>query len=261
MEYNFIRHHLEDGIKIVILNRPDVLNSFNVEMSNELLKELSLSAEDENVRAILLTGEGKAFSAGQDLSDIIKGEEILSPGELIREIYNPIIRLIRNSEKPILCAVNGIAAGAGANIALSCDIVVASDQAGFVQAFSKIGLIPDSGGTYFLPRLIGFQKASALMMLNDKISAKEALEMGMIYKVFPHSHLNEESLKLAKTLAEMPPKSLALIKKALNETFHNDLETQLSLELKYQEQCGETLDYKEGVTAFIQKRKAIFSGK
>lgn len=262
MEYKYIKHQLEEGVKIIILNRPEVLNSFNIQMSTELLSELSVCGEDENVRAILLTGEGKAFSAGQDLSEVIKQNgEPVNPGELIREVYNPIIRFIRNIQKPVLCAVNGIAAGAGANIALSCDIVVASEQASFVQAFSRIGLIPDSGGTYFLPRLIGFQKASALMMLNDKVTAKEALEMGMIYKTFPHTSLNGESLKLSKQLALMPPVSIGLIKMAMNESFHNDLETQLSLELKLQEQCGNTNDYKEGVQAFIEKRKAVFTGK
>lgn len=262
MEYKFIKHHLEEGVKIIILNRPDVLNSFNMDMSSELIRELNFSGEDENVRAILLTGEGKAFSAGQDLAEIIKSDGgIVGPGELVREIYNPIIRFIRGVDKPVVCAVNGIAAGAGANIALSCDIVVASDHAAFVQAFTKIGLIPDSGGTYFLPRLVGFQKASALMMLNDKISAKEALELGMIYKIIPHAQLNEESMKISKQLAAMPPKSLSYVKRAINESFNNDLESQLSLELKLQELCGETNDYKEGVTAFIQKRKAVFSGR
>jgi len=262
MEYNHIKHQLEEGVKIIILNRPDVFNSFNLAMSNELIKILTLSGEDENVRAILITGEGKAFSAGQDLSEIITADgEIKGPGELIREIYNPIIRFIRNIEKPVVCAVNGVAAGAGANIALSCDIVVASEQASFVQAFTKIGLIPDSGGTFFLPRLVGFQRASAYMMLNEKINAKEAFEMGMVYKIFTHSLLNEESLKISKRLAEMPSRSLALLKKALNESYHNDLESQLSLELKLQEQCGQSSDYKEGVRAFIEKRKAVFTGK
>lgn len=262
MEYNYIKHQLEDGVKIIILNRPEVLNSFNLGMSNELLNELNNSGGDENVRSILLTGEGKAFSAGQDLGDIISPDgDIKPPGELIREIYNPIIRFIRNIPKPVVCAVNGVAAGAGANIALCCDIVLASDQASFIQAFSKIGLIPDSGGTYFLPRLVGFQKAAALMMLNEMISAREAFEMGMIYKVFKHSSLNEESLKISKDLAVMPPKSLSLIKKAMNESFHNDLESQLSLELKLQEQCGETEHYKESVKAFIEKRKPVYSSR
>src|SRR5690606_3815959 len=213
------------------------------------------------VRAIVLTGNGKAFSAGQDLKEVTNPD--LHPGfkNILEEHYAPIIELIRKLEKPVIAAVNGVAAGAGANIALACDIVLASENAGFIQAFSKIGLIPDSCGTFFLPRLIGFQKASALAMLGDKVSAEEAEKMGMIYKVFPAESFMEEAQKIAVTLSQMPTKALALTKKALNASMQNNLEQQLALESKYQIESAQTEDYSEGVNAFVEKRKPEFKGR
>lgn len=248
-----------DGIVIIRLNRPDKFNSFNRQMALDMQKALDAAATDPSVRAILITGEGKAFSAGQDLGE---ATDPSGPGiqKIVREHYNPIIQKIRAVEKPVVCAVNGVAAGAGANIAFACDIVIAASSATFLQAFSKIGLVPDSGGTFFLPRMIGFAKASALMMLGDKVSATDALQMGMIYKVVDDASLQSEALSMSKQLAGMPTKALGLTKRLLNESFANNLEQQLQLEEKLQAASGETKDYKEGVTAFMEKRKPNFTG-
>ncbi|MBK7887900.1 MAG: enoyl-CoA hydratase/isomerase family protein [Bacteroidetes bacterium] len=248
-----------DGVRMLSLNRPDKFNSFNKEMAVQLQNELDLVAADPEIRAVLITGEGKAFSAGQDLSEAIDPD---GPGipTIVREHYNPILQKIRALEKPIVCAVNGVAAGAGANIALACDIVIAASSASFIQAFSKIGLVPDSGGSFFLPRLIGFQRASALMMLGDKVSAQDALQMGMLYKVVADELLKEESLKIAATLSKMPTKGIGYTKLLLNESLSNDFFTQLNREEKYQQLAGETADYKEGVDAFLEKRKPVFKG-
>ncbi len=255
-----IIYHVENGVATIQLNRPKVFHSFNREMALECQKRLKEAEADANVRAIYLTGDGKAFCAGQDLAEATdpEGPELRS---IVREHYNPIIQLLRSIEKPIVAAVNGVAAGAGANIALACDIVVASESAGFIQAFSKIGLIPDSGGTFFLPRLIGFQKASALMMLADNIMAEEAERLGMIYKWFPDDTFKEESMKIAMKLAKMPTKGLGLTKKALNLSMISDLDTQLETEEEIQSIAGETYDCKEGVQAFLEKRKPVFKGE
>lgn len=242
------------------LNRPQVFNSFNREMALELQSRLDACSENPAVRAIVITGIGKAFCAGQDLAEVSDPQ---GPGfkQILGEHYNPIIERIRSIAKPVIAAVNGVAAGAGANIALCCDIVVAAESASFIQAFSKIGLIPDSGGTFFLPRMIGFQRASALMMMGDKVSAQEALSMGMLYKVFPDESFTEEVSKIAQYLGAMPTHGLALTKKVLNESMTNSLTEQLALEEKYQIEAGSTADYKEGVTAFMEKRKPVFTGK
>lgn len=251
---------IENKIAYIALNRPEVFNSFNREMALLLQKTLTDCEKDSNVRAIVLSGNGKAFCAGQDLKEVTDPE--LNPGfrKILEEHYNPIIQKIRAIEKPIIGAVNGVAAGAGANIALACDIVVSSEHASFIQAFSKIGLIPDSAGTFFLPRLIGFQKASALMMLGDKVSAQEALDLGMIYKVFPAETFEEEVNKLAITLANMPTKALGLTKRLLNQSMSNNLNEQLALESDLQIEASSSNDYKEGVTAFVEKRKPEFKG-
>jgi len=257
---NSIELKIENNVAWILLNRPEVFNSFNREMTFLLQETLDNCANDTNVRAIVITGNGKAFCAGQDLKEVTDPE--LNPGfrKILEEHYNPVIQKIRTIEKPIIAAVNGVAAGAGANIALACDIVVAADHASFIQAFSKIGLIPDSAGTFFLPRLIGFQRATALMMLGDKVSAEEALNMGMIYKIYPTSFFEEEVMTLAKTLAQMPTKAIGLTKRLLNQSITNNLEQQLALESDLQIEASSSNDYKEGVTAFVEKRKPEFKG-
>ncbi len=257
---NSILLKIENKIAFITLNRPDVFNSFNREMALSLQQVIENCKDDTNVRAIVITGNGKAFCAGQDLKEVTDTD--LNPGfrKILEEHYNPIIQKIRTIEKPIIAAVNGVAAGAGANIALACDIVLASENASFIQAFSKIGLIPDSAGTFFLPRLIGFQKASALMMLGDKVSAVEAEKLGMIYKVFAPENFLEEVNKLAETLAEMPTKAIGLTKRLLNQSMKNNLDQQLALESDLQIEASSSKDYREGVSAFVDKRKPQFNG-
>ncbi|WP_162127282.1 enoyl-CoA hydratase-related protein [Flavobacterium phycosphaerae] len=261
MSNNSIEIKIDNNIAWIYLNRPDVFNSFNREMALSLQAKLDDCAVDRNVRAIVITGNGKAFCAGQDLKEVTTPE--LNPGfrKILEEHYNPIIQKIRTIEKPIIAAVNGVAAGAGANIALACDIVVATEHASFIQAFSKIGLVPDSGGTFFLPRLIGFQRASALMMLGDKVSAAQALVMGMIYKEYPTATFEEEVQALAETLAAMPTKAIGLTKRLLNQSINNSLEQQLTLESDLQIEASSSYDYNEGVTAFVEKRKPEFKGE
>lgn len=261
MSNNSIEFKIDNGIAFVSLNRPDVFNSFNREMALSLQSVLDDCEQNETVRVIVLSGNGKAFCAGQDLKEVTHPEE--NPGfrKILEEHYNPIISRIRSIEKPIIAAVNGVAAGAGANIALACDIVVASEAASFIQAFSKIGLIPDSAGTYFLPRLIGFQKASAIAMLGDKITAVEAERIGMIYKYFSSESFVEEVNKIAAKMANMPTKAFALTKRAFNSSMTNDLKSQLALESELQIEASESHDYNEGVNAFVEKRKPNFIGK
>lgn len=252
--------NIKNNIAFVTLNRADVFNSFNREMALSLQTILDQCEADDSVRAIVMTGAGKAFCAGQDLKEVTSDE--LNPGfkAILDEHYNPIISRLRSIEKPVIAAVNGVAAGAGANIALACDIVVANENAAFIQAFSKIGLVPDSAGTFFLPRLIGMQKATALMMLGDKVGAKEAVELGMIYKSFPADQFEEEVNKLAVTMANMPTLALGLTKRLLNKSLTNSLEEQLAMESKLQIQAAESHDYNEGVSAFVEKRKPEFRG-
>jgi 2-(1,2-epoxy-1,2-dihydrophenyl)acetyl-CoA isomerase len=251
---------IKNQVAVITLNRPEKFNAFNREMILLFQKILDDCAANINIRCIFLTGNGKAFSAGQDLSEVAKED---APGfdKMLSEYYNPLVSRIRNIEKPIVCAVNGVAAGAGANIALCCDVVVANISASFIQAFSKIGLIPDSGGTFFLPRLIGFQKASAIMMLGDKISATEAEKIGMIYKTFPDESFAEESFKIALTLSQMPTRGLAFTKKALNQSLSNSFEQQLNIEDKLQFAAAQTHDYNEGVKSFLEKRNPEFKGE
>jgi 2-(1,2-epoxy-1,2-dihydrophenyl)acetyl-CoA isomerase len=255
-----IQFEIQGNVAVIKLNRPAVYNSFNKEMALEMQSRLDDCEEDDNIRAIYIIGEGKAFCAGQDLQEVTdpNGPKLTS---IVKDHYNPIIEKIRNIEKPIIGAVNGVAAGAGANIALACDICVATESSSFIQAFSKIGLIPDSGGTFTLPRLVGMQRAAALMMLGDKVGAKDAEQMGMIYKAFSDETFAEESMRLAIKLSKMPTRGIGLTKRALNLSMISDLSTQLKVEEELQTIAGKTDDYKEGVASFLEKRKPDFKGK
>ena len=255
-----IKFEILDGVGKITLDRPEKYHSFIREMALQLQNVLDECDKKNEVRSILITASGKAFCAGQDLAEAID-PSIPSISKIIQEHYNPIIRKIRTIEKPIVAAVNGVAAGAGASIALACDIVVATESATFVQAFSKIGLIPDSGGTFFLPRLIGMQKAAALMMTGEPISAKDAEKMGMIYKSYSDEKFEIESWNLVSKLAKMPTKGLGLTKRLLNASNSNNLEDQLNMEDKCQVIAANTADFKEGVQAFLEKRKPNFKGE
>jgi len=250
----------KDNIAIITFNRPEKLNAFNREMALLFREKLDYCQNDKSIRCIYITGSGKAFSAGQDLSEVTDADAA-AINKILQEQYNPIVWKLRTLEKPVVAAVNGVVAGAGANIALACDIIFAKESAYFTQTFSKIGLIPDSGGTYFLPRYVGWQKASALMMLGDKISSSDAEKMGMLYKVFSDSMFKEETMKIAEKLSKMPTKSLAMIKHALNFSANNTFEEQLKVEDEYQQRAAETKDYKEGVKAFLEKREPEFTGE
>lgn len=250
----------KDKIAHITLNRPEKFNSINKELAYQFQSALDDCAGDKAIRCVIISGVGKAFCAGQDLGEIVdpNGPPL---DEIVSKHYNPIVLKIRALKKPVICAVNGVAAGAGANIALACDIVVAQESASFLQAFSKIGLIPDSGGTYTLPRLIGHARASALMMLGEKVPATEAAAMGMIYKCVPDEAFDETIAKMANKLANMPTVGLALTKELLNKSATNDMEAQLALEHQCQNIAGVTSDYGEGVRAFLEKRMPEFQGE
>jgi len=254
-----ILFEIKEAIAFITLNRPDKLNSFNREMALLFQQKLD-DCKTNDIRCVFITGAGKAFSAGQDLAEVTDPN---GPGmqRILSEHYNPIVTRIRKLEKPVVAAINGVAAGAGANIALCCDIVVAAESSSFIQAFSKIGLIPDSGGTHTLPRLIGWQKASALMMLGEKVTAAEAERMGMIYKVFPDETFEQNAKNIAIYLAQMPTKGLAYTKQILSMSFTTSFEEQLHDEDIFQQKAAQTKDYKEGVTAFLEKRNPVFNGE
>jgi len=255
-----ILFEIRDQIAFITLNRPEKLNSFNREMALLLQARLDECASLHEVRAVYITGAGKAFCAGQDLVEVTDPN---GPGlsKVLSEQYNPIVTRIRNLPKPVVAAVNGVAAGAGANLALCCDIVLAARSASFIQAFSKIGLVPDTGGTWFLPRLIGWQKAAGIAFLGDKIPADAAERMGMIYAVYPDEEFAGASRALAAVLAEMPTQALALTKHALNYSAGNTLEAQLMLEDELQQRAAQTKDYSEGVNAFLNRRAPRFTGE
>jgi 2-(1,2-epoxy-1,2-dihydrophenyl)acetyl-CoA isomerase len=246
----------------IVLNRPDRMNAFNNEMHGALMQALEEAAQDERCRAVLLTGEGRAFCAGQDLSDVTPdGAGSVDLGQTIERFYNPLVRRIRSLPKTVICAVNGVAAGAGANIALACDIVLAARSAKFVQAFAKIGLVPDSGGTFFLPRLIGEARARALAMTAEPLTADLAATWGLIWKAVDDGTLLPEAEALTSHLAAQPTQGLALIKRAFAASASNTLEQQLDLERDLQREAGKTPDYAEGVRAFMEKRQPRFTGK
>jgi 2-(1,2-epoxy-1,2-dihydrophenyl)acetyl-CoA isomerase len=250
----------DKGVATLKFNRPEKFNSFNQALAFAVQKALDDCEKDDAVRAVVITGEGKAFCAGQDLAEATdpNGPPLQS---IVAKHYNPIIEKIMAIEKPIIAAVNGVAAGAGANIALACDLVVAKSSAKFIQAFSAIGLIPDSGGTYTLPRLIGRQKAMALMMTGDRVSAAEAEAMNMIYKAVEDDGFDAFIQELATRLSQMPTKGLGLTKRAVNASFNNSLSEQLTVEEALQTEAGSTYDFKEGTQAFLEKRKPEFKGK
>lgn len=262
LRYEFVGYAVADGVAEITLDRPAVLNSFTRPMGRELQAALRAAAEDPAVRAILLTGAGRAFCAGQDLAEAVPADAPAPPIEdIVRETYNPAVLAIRALEKPVIAAVNGVAAGAGANLALACDIVLAADTASFIQAFAKIGLVPDTGGTFFLPRLVGLHRATALMMLGDKLGAEEAHRLGLVWRIYPASQLLEEARMFARHLATQPTRAFGLTKRALNASLGNSLEAQLALEAELQAEAGQTRDFAEGVAAFRQKRTPAFEGR
>jgi 2-(1,2-epoxy-1,2-dihydrophenyl)acetyl-CoA isomerase len=258
-----ILYAVEAGVATLTLNRPEKLNAFNDAMHLELREALARAADDDTVRALLLTGAGRGFCAGQDLSDrkFNPAEGARDLGATVDQFYNPLVRTLRALPKPVVAAVNGVAAGAGCNIALACDIVLAARSASFLQAFARIGIVPDSGGTFFLPRLVGHARAMALALLAEPVSAERAVEIGLIWQCHKDATLMPEATALARHLSVQPTKGLGLIKQALNASFDNDLDRQLDLERNLQRMAGRTEDYREGIAAFLEKRKADFKGR
>ena len=254
---------LDAGVLCVTLNRPEVLNALNPEMHQLLRKALERAADEPEVRAVLLTGAGRGFCAGQDLSqrDVSPGAAPIDLSVSLGSYYNPLVRRLRELPKPVVCAVNGVAAGAGANLALACDIVLAARSASFIQSFSRIGLVPDSGGTWFLPRLVGKARAMGLALLGEKLEAEKAAAWGLIWKAVDDSQLLQESRSLCEKLADGPTKGYGLIKKAMNASSTNSLDAQLDFERDLQRDAGFSADYREGVTAFKEKRAPKFTGK
>ena len=263
MSYEQIRFETADGIARITLNRPDRLNSFTTQMHGELRDALSRVATPGDARVLLLTGAGRGFCAGQDLSDraVAPGSAPVDLGASIAENYRPLVLALRNLPLPVVCAVNGVAAGAGANVALACDIVVAAKSASFIQAFCRIGLVPDSGGTFFLPRLVGTARAMGLAMLGDKVSAEQAAAWGLIWKCVEDAELGPTTDALLTQLAQAPTRGLAAIKRALHASAGNTLEQQLDFERDAQRELGYSDDYREGVAAFLEKRPPRFTGR
>jgi 2-(1,2-epoxy-1,2-dihydrophenyl)acetyl-CoA isomerase len=263
MSYQHIEFCIDNGVAIVRLNRPEFLNSLTVSMHAEVRDALTLSATDRTARAVLITGNGRGFCAGQDLNDraVVLSTEMPDLGTAVGNYYNPLIRLLTSIEKPVICAVNGVAAGAGANIAFACDVIIAARSAYFVESFCKLGLIPDSGGTWILPRLVGMARARGLAMLGSKVNAEQAEAWGMIWQCVDDEQLMPTALALAEEMARQPTLGFAFTKKALAASTANTLDQQLELEKELMQAAGKTHDYKEGVTAFLEKRQPVYRGE
>ncbi len=259
--YNSLLYTIADGVCTITLNRPDVYNAFNEELSAEFIDALKKSVKDDAVRVVVITGAGKAFCSGQDLQDVKKSDGKRSLGDSVLRRYNPMILGVRENPKPVVCRLNGVAAGAGASLAMACDIVVASEAASLVQAFANIGLVLDSGSSFFLPGLIGYNKAFELCTLGSKVTAKEAFDLGIINKLVAPEELDAAVKAYTDRYATAAPKSMAMIKKMLNKGLTANLREMLQYEAYSQEIAGSTEDYKEGVASFIEKRKPVFKGK
>ena len=260
--YNNIEFTVSDGLAVLTLNRPERLNSFNTEMHGEVKQVFKAIKKDSSIRCLLITGNGRGFCAGQDLSDraVSVGDQAPDLSASIENNYNPMIRNITGLAMPVICAVNGVAAGAGANIALACDLVLAAKSASFIQSFNKLGLVPDSGGTWILPKLVGHAMAMRLCLLGEKVPAQEAFAMGMICQVCDDDTWSDEALELGRQLAIAPTQGLALIKRALQASQSNTLDQQLDLERDLQGIAGRSDDYREGVAAFMEKRAPNYKG-
>lgn len=254
---------IADGVALITLNRPDKLNAFTETMHGELAHAFDRIELDRAIRAVVLTGAGRGFCAGQDLGDRVMGEgdDPVDLGETLDRLYNPLIRRLQKLERPVIAAVNGVAAGAGANLALACDLVLAARSAKFIQAFCRLGLVPDSGGTFFLPRLVGSGRAMGLALLGEPLPAEQAEEWGLIWRAVDDDRLMEEVGALALHLAAQPTRGLGLIKRAIHAAAHHSLDQQLDLERDLQREAGHTEDYREGVAAFMEKRPAAFKGR
>ncbi|MCZ2129899.1 MAG: enoyl-CoA hydratase/isomerase family protein [Bacteroidia bacterium] len=260
MTYNAIKLEKNDSVATITLNREDVFNAFNDEQSYELQDALKDVSRDSQIRVVVLTGAGKAFCSGQDLKAISKSEN-RSLSDSLYQRYNPIIRAMRTMPKPIICRLNGVAAGAGCSLVLACDFVIASDNASLIEVFINVGLVLDSGSSYFLPRIVGSNRAFELATMGNKVSAQQALEWGMINRVVTPEELDNEVAKITEYYAKAPTKAIGLMKKMLNKSFHSDLDTMLEYEAFSQEIAGKSADYKEGVSAFNEKRKPVFKGE
>jgi len=254
----------DGGVRTITLDRPDVLNSFNTQMLNELGKAVRHGVKDKSVRCLVITGAGRGFCAGQDLADVkdrYQSDEPIELGRHLRDYYNPLIASLQSMEKPVIASINGAAAGAGCSLALACDLRIACESASFLQAFIHVGLVPDSGSTFFLPRLIGTARAFEMACTGRKVKAEEALRMGLVNQVVPDDQLVDATNKLAAKLVSLPPRGIALTKRALNASPARDLIAQLDYEAQLQTTAGKTQDHREGVTAFLEKRKPAFTGR